>query len=52
MFIAKDVKKAGISKHAMIIVSPTLGDSDIKAAKSKLYDSGFSHGYRDAKRTK
>lgn len=50
--IADEVRSAGINKHAMIIVSPTLGDSDIKAAKSKLYDSGFSHGFRTAKRTK
>ncbi|MEE9542356.1 MAG: precorrin-4 C(11)-methyltransferase, partial [Thermodesulfobacteriota bacterium] len=47
--LTKEVKKKGITKHAMILVGPTLGDSDIDAAKSKLYDSGFSHGFREVK---
>ena len=47
--IEEDVKRAGVTKHAMIIVSHTLGDSEIDAAKSKLYDSEFSHGYRAGK---
>lgn len=47
--IEEDVKRAGITRHAMIIVSHTLADGDINAAKSKLYDSSFSHGYRAGK---
>ena len=50
--IADEVKRAGITKHAMIIVSHTLGDNEINAAKSKLYDSGFSHGYRTGEQEK
>ncbi len=50
--LAEEVTKAGITKHAMILVGPTLGEADINAAKSKLYDSGFSHGYREGKRAK
>lgn len=49
--LEEEVKRAGINKHAMIIVSKTLGDNEINAAKSKLYDSSFSHGYRAGKET-
>ncbi|MBE9531402.1 MAG: cobalt-precorrin-4/precorrin-4 C(11)-methyltransferase, partial [Proteobacteria bacterium] len=47
--IESEVKKAGVTKHAMIIVSHTLSDSDIDRAKSKLYDREFTHGYRAGK---
>jgi precorrin-4/cobalt-precorrin-4 C11-methyltransferase len=50
--IEQEVKRAGTTKHAMIVVSHTLADSDINAAKSKLYDSEFSHGYRAGKSKK
>ena len=47
--LTKEVKEKGITKHAMILVGPTLGEADIDAAKSKLYDSKFEHGFRKAK---
>jgi precorrin-4/cobalt-precorrin-4 C11-methyltransferase len=50
--LSKEVMEKGITKHAMILVGPTLGDSDIEAAKSKLYDSAFEHGCREAKPAK
>ncbi len=44
--IAEDVKKAGITKTALIVVSNTLG-SDYEL--SKLYDKHFTHEFREAK---
>jgi len=41
--IAEKTKAAGITKTALIIVGKVL---DKVAAKSLLYDKGFSHGYR------
>jgi precorrin-4/cobalt-precorrin-4 C11-methyltransferase len=45
------VAEAGITRQAVIIVGPALerrfaGESEDRAAVSKLYDRGFSHGYR------
>jgi len=42
--IAEKVKEAGISKTALIIVGDVFRG---KYQKSKLYDPGFSHGYRE-----
>lgn len=42
--IAGKVEAAGISRQAMIIVGPALAGPGEK--KSRLYDGGFSHGYR------
>lgn len=44
--IAEKTKAAGITKTALIIVGKVL---DKEAAKSLLYDKGFSHGYRKSK---
>ncbi len=44
--IAEKTKAAGIKKTALIIVGKVL---DKEAAKSLLYDKGFSHGYRKSK---
>ncbi|OGP14364.1 MAG: precorrin-4 C(11)-methyltransferase [Deltaproteobacteria bacterium GWA2_54_12] len=43
--IARKVKEAGIKRQAMIIVGNAIGDSP--GENSKLYDAGFSHGYRE-----
>lgn len=43
--IAKKVKAAGITKHALIIVGEALAASP-SALKSRLYDKGFKHGCR------
>jgi len=43
--LADDVAKAGISRQALIIVGDVLASGD-KGSVSKLYDKGFSHGYR------
>lgn len=43
--IADKVIEAGITKTAQILVGDFLGD---EYSLSKLYDPGFSHGYRDA----
>lgn len=45
--IAEKVKGADITKTAQILVGDFLGD---KYELSKLYDSGFSHEYRTAKK--
>lgn len=42
--IAGKVREAAITKHAMIIVGKALGGWG--PARSKLYDSGFEHGFR------
>jgi precorrin-4/cobalt-precorrin-4 C11-methyltransferase len=44
--IADKVKEADITKTAQILVGDFLGD---EYELSKLYDKGFSHGYRRAK---
>lgn len=44
--IAEKVKAADIKKTAMIIIGNVLKG---KYERSKLYDSGFSHGYRKSK---
>ena len=43
--LAESVKAAGITKHAIILVGEVL-NSKKKAARSKLYDGSFKHGYR------
>lgn len=43
--IAPKVKEAGISRQAMIIVGRAIGDEPFEP--SKLYDAGFSHGFRE-----
>jgi len=43
--IAKLIKEAGITKTAMISVGDVLAEGP-PPALSKLYDSGFTHGYR------
>jgi precorrin-4/cobalt-precorrin-4 C11-methyltransferase len=41
--------REGIRKHALILVGPALAMAPGDAArKSRLYDAGFSHEYRDA----
>ena len=47
--IAAKVREAGISRQALIIVSPALnaGEGSLKA-RSRLYDRTFAHGWRDA----
>lgn len=49
--IAGKVKDVGIKKQAMIIVGDVLRGARGKGqgAKSKLYDKGFAHGYREKK---
>ncbi len=44
--IAEKVREAAISKTAMIVVSNVFRG---QYEKSKLYDPGFSHGYREGK---
>lgn len=45
--IVEAVKAAGINKTALVVVGEFLGD---EYALSKLYDPGFTHGYRSADR--
>ena len=45
--IASKVKEAGITKHAMILVGNSLGVMEAGDAKSKLYDAGFAHEFRE-----
>jgi precorrin-4/cobalt-precorrin-4 C11-methyltransferase len=42
--IARRIREAGMKKTAMILVGQALGEAD--SAESRLYASGFSHGYR------
>ncbi|MFZ0133048.1 MAG: precorrin-4 C(11)-methyltransferase [Desulfobacterales bacterium] len=45
--LAGALRKAGIDRHALILVGPALGRRpDVDSVRSKLYDRGFSHGYR------
>jgi precorrin-4/cobalt-precorrin-4 C11-methyltransferase len=46
--IAGQVAEAGITRQALILVSPALAARKRGLeARSKLYDAGFAHGYRD-----
>ncbi len=49
--IASKVKDAEITKTAIIAVGKALGEESSKAV-SKLYDAGFSHGYRKGDKKK
>lgn len=42
------VKAAGITRQALILVGPTLGPEEPEAL-SKLYDRAFSHGWREGR---
>ena len=44
--LAETVEQSGIDRTALIVVGDFLGDG---AARSKLYDPGFSTGFREAK---
>lgn len=44
--IAQQAQAAGISRQALILVGQALAPADSQAARSKLYDAAFSHGYR------
>jgi precorrin-4/cobalt-precorrin-4 C11-methyltransferase len=44
--IAKEVKKSGIKRQALIVVGEVLGKA---YQKSKLYDADFEHGFRKKK---
>jgi precorrin-4/cobalt-precorrin-4 C11-methyltransferase len=47
--IAVQVREAGISRQAVIIVGPALAVREGRLkAKSRLYDRTFTHGWRDA----
>ena len=43
--IARKVKGAGITRHAVIIAGKAIGEKG-NARRSKLYSRGFRHGYR------
>jgi precorrin-4/cobalt-precorrin-4 C11-methyltransferase len=46
--LARDVQEAGITRQAVIIVGPVLVVTlSTLGAKSRLYDAGFRHGYRE-----
>ncbi|HBG47170.1 MAG TPA: precorrin-4 C(11)-methyltransferase [Deltaproteobacteria bacterium] len=42
--IAGKVNEAGVTRQAMIIVGNAIGDGPVE--RSRLYDPGFSHGFR------
>lgn len=44
--IAAKVSAAGITRTALIVVGPSLAPGD---TRSRLYDAGFSHGFREAR---
>lgn len=47
--LAADVKAGGIDRHALILVGPAVDrPPGHDGLRSKLYSSGFSHGYRSA----
>lgn len=50
--LARTCEENQIIRHALIIVGKAVETSDQKSGvlKSKLYDAGFSHGYRDAEK--
>ena len=47
--IVDKVSRAGITRHAMIIVGRAIGSGAELGEASKLYDAAFSHELRDAK---
>jgi len=49
--LADTCKDQGITRHALILVGPSVAMSRQlgEVTPSKLYDAGFSHGYRDAR---
>lgn len=47
--IAQQVREAGISRQALILVGPALAPEAGAAKRSRLYDESFSHGFREAK---
>lgn len=47
--LPETLNREAITKHALIIVGPAVATAPADAArKSRLYDAGFSHEYRDA----
>jgi len=47
--LPETLERESIRKHALIIVGPAVATAPADAArKSRLYDAGFSHEYRDA----
>jgi|UniRef100_A0A7C5AMC0 precorrin-4/cobalt-precorrin-4 C11-methyltransferase len=47
--IAGRVREAGVTRQALIMVGPALAAWEKRlAARSRLYDPGFSHGFRNA----
>ncbi len=46
--IASRVKRAAITRHALILVGRALGDEKTGSPSSKLYDETFTHGFREA----
>ena len=52
--LVKKCEENKITRHALIIagecVEAAAGSKSKNILKSKLYDAGFSHGYRDAKK--
>jgi precorrin-4/cobalt-precorrin-4 C11-methyltransferase len=47
--IAGQVREAGITRQALILVGPALALEEAGGGRSKLYDESFSHGFRKAK---
>ncbi len=48
--LSEETKKAGIDRLAVILVGPALEPFSLSGnLRSKLYDKGFSHGYRTGK---
>ncbi len=45
--IAQKVKNAGITRHAVIIIGPSLCNLSQIKGSSRLYSKDFSHGYRN-----
>jgi precorrin-4/cobalt-precorrin-4 C11-methyltransferase len=52
--LVKKCEENKITRHALIIAGKCVeaagGRKSKNILKSKLYDAGFSHGYRDAKK--
>ncbi|PIE61253.1 MAG: precorrin-4 C(11)-methyltransferase [Desulfobacterales bacterium] len=48
--LSRTCKENGITRHALIIVGQAVAacQGDMSLIKSKLYDAGFTHGYRKA----
>ena len=51
--LADDLERDSINKHALILAGPGVAvrapGAEGESAKSRLYDPGYSHGYRQAK---